>query len=75
MALQRFGVDVAVERLTIGIPGDGGEPQRRRNGQRLRTEGGESVVCSCDMLSRVPATSVAPLASELLQEEENDDLE
>ena len=31
------------------------------------TEGGESVVRSCDMLSRVPATSVATPASELLK--------
>ena len=38
------------------------------------TECGESVVLSCDMLSRVPATSVAPLVSELLGEEESDDL-
>ena len=33
------------------------------------TEGGESVVLSCEMLSWVPAT-----ASELLGEEESDDL-
>ena len=39
------------------------------------TESGESVVLFCDMLSRVPATSLAPLASELLGEEESDDLE
>ena len=38
------------------------------------TECGESVALSCDMLSRVSATSVAPLASELLGEEESDDL-
>ena len=39
------------------------------------TEGGESVVLSCDMLSWVPATSMALLTSEPLGEEENDDLE
>ena len=39
------------------------------------TESDESVVLFCDMLSRVPATSLAPLASKLLGEEESDDLE
>ena len=39
------------------------------------TEGGKSVVLSGDMLSRVPATYVAPLASGLLVEKGNDDLE
>ena len=39
------------------------------------TESDESVVLFCDMLSRVPATCFAPLASKLLGEEESDDLE
>ena len=69
MALQRFSVAKAVGLLTA-----------RRSDEVIDdfvTEGGESAVLFREMLSQVPAMTVAPLTSEidsLLLGEEDDDV-
>ena len=60
---------------TMGDPDNRGESQQDEMVGDFLTVGGESVVLSCHMLPRLPATSVAPLVSELLGEEGNDDVE
>ncbi len=76
MALQKFSVDKVVGLLTARGSDDEGElSEDEIIGDFVR--GRESVVLSSEMLPRVPAMTVAPLASEidsLLLGEEDDDV-
>ena len=77
MALQKFSVADAVGILTARGSDDEEELSEDEIIGDFVTEGGESVVLSSEMLSRVPAMTVAPLASEidsLLLGEEDDDV-
>ena len=65
MALQKFSVADAIGLLTArGSEGEEELSEDEIIGDFV-TEGGESVVLSSEMLSRVPAMTVAPLASEI----------
>ena len=64
MALQKFSVADAVGLLTAR----GSDEEELSEDEIIGdfvTEGGESIVLSSEMLSRVPAMTVAPLASEI----------
>ena len=77
MALQKFSVAEAVGLLTARGTDDEEELSEDEMIGDFVTVGGESVVLSSEMLSRVPAMTVAPLASELdslLLGEEDDDV-
>ena len=77
IALQKFSVAEAVGLLTARGTNDEEELSEDEMIGDFVTEGGESVVLSSEMLSRVPAMTVAPLASELdslLLGEEDDDV-
>ena len=77
MALQKFSVDEAVGLLMARGSDDEGELSEDEIIGDFVREGGESVVLSSEMLSRVPAMTVAPLSSEidsLLLGEEDDDV-
>ena len=77
MALQKFSAAEAVSHLTAHGSDDEEELSEDEVIDDFVTEGGESIVLSSEMLSRVPAMTVAPLASEidsLLLGEEDDDV-
>ena len=65
MALQKFSVADAVGLLTARGSDDAEELSEDEIIGHFVTEGGESIVLSSEMLSRVPAMTVAPLASEI----------
>ena len=65
MALQKFSVAEAVGLLTARGSDDEEELSEDEIIGDFVTEGGESVVLSSEMLSRVPAMTLAPLASEI----------
>ena len=72
MALQKLSVAKAVGLLTPCGSDDDEELSEDEIIGNFVTEGGESIVLSSDMLSRVPAMTVAPLTSLLLGEEDYD---
>ena len=65
MALQKFSVADTVGLLTARGYEDEEELSEDEIIGDFVTEGGESIVLSSEMLSRVPAMTVAPLASEI----------
>ena len=65
MALQKFSVADVIGLLTVHGSEDEKELSKDEIISDFVTEGGESVVLSSDMLSRVPAMTVAPLTSEI----------
>ncbi len=75
MALQKFSVTEAVGLLTARDSDDEELSEDEKIGNFV-TEGSESLNLSSEMLSRVPAMTVAPLASEIdsfvLGEEDDD---
>ena len=77
MALQKFSVADAVGHLTARGSDDEEELCEDEIIGEFAAEGGESVVLSNEILSRVPAMTLAPLASKvdsLLLVEEDDDV-
>ena len=76
MALQKFSVADAVGLLTARGSDDEEELSEDEIIGNFVTEGGESVVLSSEILSRVPAMTLTPLASEIdsLLLEEDDDI-
>ena len=72
MALQKLSVAKAVGFLTPCGSDDEEELSEDEIIDNFVTEGGESFILSSDMLSRVPAMTVAPLTSLLLGEEDYD---
>ena len=64
MALQMFSVDEAIDFLMEGNPDDEECLSEDELVSNFVTEGDESVVLFGDILSQLPATSVASLTSE-----------
>ena len=79
MALQKFSAAEDIGHLTAHGSDNEEELSEDEVIDDFVTEGGESIVLSSEMLSRVPAMTVAPLASEidslLLGEEDGDIVE
>ena len=75
MALQRFSLADGLSLLKVHCSDDEVELSEDEMIGNFMKEGGESIVLSSEMLSQVPAMTMAPLASEidslLLGEEEN----
>ena len=65
MALQKFSIAEAVGLLTACGLDDEEELSKDKIIGNFVTEGGKSIVLSSEMLSRVPAMTVAPLTSEI----------
>ena len=77
MAPEKFSVADAVGLLTARGSDDEEELSEDERIGNFVTEGGENVVLSSEILSRVPALTLAPLASKidsLLLVEEDDDV-
>ena len=75
MALQRFSVADGLGLFKVHCSDDEEELSKDEMIGNFMTEGGESIVLLSEMLSQVPAMTMAPLASEidslLLGEEDN----
>ena len=75
MALQRFSVADGLGLFKVHCSDDEEELSKDKMIGNFMTEGVESIVLSSEMLSQVPAMTMAPLASEidhlLLGEEDN----